>query len=173
MSERQPDFLHCCILDGRGGEETVDYAFVHGWTKDQGVLWVHMDVNDDASRRWLTDHSGLDSSVTDILLADETRPRSYATEKGLLVVLRGVNTSPGADPEDMVSIRLWIEPHRIITTRRRHLLSVQDMRDALDAGTGPRTSGEFLVALVEKIAVRIGDAVERIDEELDVVGRVN
>jgi len=82
-------------------------------------------------------------------------------------VLRGVNTNPGADPEDMVSIRVWIEKHRVITSRRRRLLSVQDMRDAIDSGVGPSTSGAFLVALVERLAERIGGVVERIEDQLE------
>jgi zinc transporter len=29
--------------------------------------------------------------------------------QSLLVILRGVNLNPGADPEDMVSVRLWLD----------------------------------------------------------------
>jgi zinc transporter len=45
----------------------------------------------------------------DALLAEETRPRSFPVGEGLVVILRGVNLDPGADPEDMVSPRLWID----------------------------------------------------------------
>jgi zinc transporter len=123
MVKNEPTFLHSCILDGTGGAKFVDASSVAGWTKDQGVLWVHLDVNDDASRLWLAEHGGLDSTIVESLLADETRPRSYSTDSGLLTVLRGVNTNPGEDPEDMVSVRLWIEPDRIISTRRRRAVS--------------------------------------------------
>lgn len=166
MTENSPYFLHSCILNRRGGSEEVSLALIVQWTKEQGVLWVHIDVNDDASRLWLTDESGLEPSIVDALLADETRPRSYATGEGLLVVLRGVNTNPGDDPEDMVSIRLWIEHDRIISTRRRRLLSVADIRDSLVRGNGPKTSGGFLAALTGKLADRIGDFVDGIEDRL-------
>jgi zinc transporter len=97
MVKNEPTFLHSCILDGTGGAKFVDASSVAGWTKDQGVLWVHLDVNDDASRLWLAEHGGLDSTIVESLLADETRPRSYSTDNGLLTVLRGVNTNPGED----------------------------------------------------------------------------
>ena len=177
MATRDPQFLHVVVLDGRGGGRLVDPASVDQWTKDQGVLWVHIDVNDSASQRWLEQHSGVEQSVTDILLAGETRPRSHATEDGLLTVLRGVNTNPGQDPEDMVSIRIWIEKDRIITARRRQLMSVQDVRASLDEGSGPKSSGGFLTALVERLADRIGDYVDNIEERVgaaeDGVGLVD
>ena len=166
MTENSPDFLHSCILNRRGGSEEVDLASIVQWTREQGVLWVHIDVNDDASRLWLTEESGLEPSIVDALLADETRPRSYATDDGLLVVLRGVNTNPGDDPEDMVSIRLWIEQDRIISTRRRRLLSVVDIRDSLVRGNGPKTPGGFLAMLTGKLADRIGDFVDGIEDRL-------
>jgi len=166
MVKNEPTFLHSCILDGTGGAKFVDASSVAGWTKDQGVLWVHLDVNDDASRLWLAEHGGLDSTIVESLLADETRPRSYSTDNGLLTVLRGVNTNPGEDPEDMVSVRLWIEPDRIISTRRRRLLSIVDTRDSLEKGIGPETSGGFLAALTGRMADRIGDFVDGIEDDV-------
>ena len=166
MVKNEPTFLHSCILDGTGGAKFVDASSVAGWTKDQGVLWVHLDVNDDASRLWLAEHGGLDSTIVESLLADETRPRSYSTDNGLLTVLRGVNTNPGEDPEDMVSVRLWIEPDRIISTRRRRLLSIVDTRDSLEKGIGPETSGAFLAALTGRMADRIGDFVDGIEDDV-------
>ena len=166
MKEEIEGFLHTVVLNRHGGAEEIDLPAMMQWSKEQGVLWVHIDVSDEASRIWLSDVSGVEEQVVDTLLAEETRPRSQATDQGLLVVLRGVNTDPGEDPEDMVSVRVWIEPDRIITTRRRRVLSVQDIRALLESGKGPNSSGEFLAALVERLADRIGDFVDSIEERL-------
>lgn len=164
MAVSQPEFLHSCVLDGSGGANFIESSAAVNWTKDQGVLWVHLDVTNDTSRQWLSDASGLDSATVSTLLADETRPRSHATADGLLVVLRGVNTNPGEDPEDMVSVRLWIEDDRIISTRRRRLLSVVDIRESLQAGVGPKTPGALLAAVAGRLADRIGDFVNSIED---------
>lgn len=158
------EFLHSYVLDRNGGRRLANNEGVATWTPDDGILWIHLDVNEDASRRWLADESRLPGNVVDALLADETRPRSYVDNSGGLVVLRGVNTNPGNDPEDMVSVRVWIEPDRIISTRRRRLLSVQDVRKALDEGAGPKTAGDFLNTLIARLADRIGDFVDDIEE---------
>lgn len=161
-----PEFLHSYVLDRKGGRRVLAAADVAEWTPDDGVLWVHIDVNDESSREWLERESGLPPAIAETMLAIETRPRSQINDAGSFVVLRGVNTNPGDDPEDMVSVRIWIEPDRIISTRRRRLLSVQDVRQALDDGAGPTTSGAFLIALIGRLADRIGDFVNGIEDRI-------
>ena len=160
------DFLHSYLLDRRGGRRVLDATGLGEWTPDAGLLWVHLDVDEESSRDWLVSESGLPAAVVESLLAVETRPRSHVSEQGRLIVLRGVNMNPGDDPEDMVSVRIWLEPDRIVSTRRRRLLSVQDVRAALDEGHGPATSGAFLVALIARIADRIGDFVNLLEEQI-------
>ena len=160
-------FLHIYLLDRKGGRRVIEADAIDEWTPDQGILWLHIDVNNEPSRRWLEGRSDLSATVIDALLACETRPRSYISDAGSLVVLRGVNMNPGNDPEDMVSVRVWIEADRIISTRRRKLLSVQDVRAALDEGNGPTTTGEFLAMLIGRLADRIGDFVNDIEEHIE------
>ena len=162
-----PKFLHSCALDGRGGAGKVEPSELSDWnSSSQGVLWLHLDAEDEASRGWIAAQKDIGAAAVDMLLAGETRPRSFSTDKGLMVVLRGVNTNPGEDPEDMVSVRLWLEKNRIISARRRSLLSVLDIRTALDNGTGPTTAGGFLAVLVERMADRIGEFVDNIEDRL-------
>ena len=161
-----PEILHSCVLDGRGGAKPIDGQSTRQEAGDKSVLWIHLDINDDESRLWLERDSGLEPAIVDALLAGETRPRSFSTDHGLLVVLRGVNTNPGQDPEDMVSIRVWIEQNRIISTRRRRLLSVADLREMLDKSIGPKSSGSFLSSLVAKLADRIGNFIDDIEERV-------
>ena len=118
------EFLYSGVFNGQGGADPVEAESTSTVAGESGPVWTHLDVHDEASRSWLENESGLDPLIVDTLLAEETRPRSFSTDKGLLVVLRGVNTNPGQDPEDMVSVRVWLERDRIISTRRRRLLSV-------------------------------------------------
>lgn len=167
MSNSELQFLHSFILDGEGHGREIDNTEVRDWSSDQGLLWIHMDVADLESTRWLSEEADLPQFVIDSLLAGETRPRSVVGKDGMLVVLRGVNTNPGADPEDMVAVRVWVEDGRIITSQRRRLLSVEDVRLSLLSGEGPNNAGAFLVYLVERLADRIGGFVESIEDRMD------
>lgn len=161
--------LHALLLDRNGGATPIEPQNIEKWRREDGLLWMHVDVAKNPPREWMRDALGLESFVVEALTADETRPRSLSVGDGLLAVLRGVNMNPGDDPEDMVSIRLWIEGDRILSTRRRKLLSVQDLKEHLEQGIGPRTSGEFLSELIGRLADRIGGFVDTIEDKLSSI----
>lgn len=170
MTAKTPaGLLSALVLDRSGGAAAIQPDAIESWSPEDGLLWLHLDVAERPPRDWLQDDIGLDHLVVEALTADETRPRSLSVGDGLLTVLRGVNTNPGDDPEDMVSIRLWIERDRIISTRRRKLLSVQDLKAQLEQGIGPKTSGEFLSELIGRLADRIGVFVDAIEESLSSI----
>jgi zinc transporter len=84
-----------------------------------------------------------------------------------MLFLRGVNLNPGADPEDMVSIRLWIEEKRIISLRLRRLLSIADLRASIDQGGGPSDVGDFVVQLADRLISRISGVISEVDDRVD------
>lgn len=170
MAPNTPDgLLHALLLDRNGGAKLIEPTGIDSWQPEDGLLWLHLDVAENPPGKWLQAALGLKPAVVETLTADETRPRSLTLSEGLLTVLRGVNMNPGADPEDMVSIRLWIEPDRIVSTRRRRLLSVQDLEEELEQGLGPKTSGEFLTELIGRLADRIGIFVDTIEDSLSSI----
>lgn len=160
--------LNAFLLDGKGGGTPLDWTGIRNWTPDQGALWVHLDFTKEGTHHWLSQESGLDPLVAEALTADETRPRCASIDEGLLLSLRGVNSNPGSEPEDMVSIRLFCTGERVISTRRRQLLSISDLVQALERGDGPRTNGDLTAMLAEWLIERmisvINEQEERIDE---------
>ncbi len=167
MANVSPTFLFSYRLNSSGKGTPLSPDEVIDWTPADGKSWVHLDVADQGACDWLRNDSGLPAGAAEILLAEETRPRSVTFDSGLVVVLRGVNMNPGDDPEDMVSVRVWIDSDRVISTRRRRLLSVVDISEALEAGNGPAGPGAMLATLVERLADRIGDFVNSIEARLD------
>lgn len=156
-------------LDGRGGGERLDWQDIRRWQPGNGVLWVHLNRKFDDAQRWLREESGLDEVIAEALLADETRPRCVPLGNGVMMFLRGVNLNPGADPEDMVSIRLWVESTRIVSVRLRRLLSVNDLRAEIDKGQGPGGAGDFVVELAGRLISRMADVVVEIDDKVDEI----
>jgi zinc transporter len=111
--------------------------------------------------------SSLEPDAAEAMLAEETRPRSISFKDGMLVILRGVNLNPGSDPEDMVALRVWIEKNRVISVRARRLMAVQDLRDTLDAGRGPKDCGELLVGIANRLVDRMGPVVDDMGDVVD------
>jgi zinc transporter len=162
--------LHACSIDGDGHGAVLTGDAIAALIKDKALAWVHLDATHPGARVWLErEISYLDPIILDALLAEETRPRMVMFEQGALMILRGVNLNEDAQPEDMVSIRLWIDGARIISLRRRRLKAVADLRERLAEGTGPRNSADFIAMLTARLFERMEPVLGELDENLDDV----
>jgi len=137
------------------------------WTPDQGKIWVHLNYLAPNAAEWLMNHAKIEPIIAEALVARETRPRSITAKKGLVVNLRGVNLNAGNDPEDMISIRSWIDEDRIITLRKHTLRSVRELKRYLEEGQGSKNPGDLFCDLVYILLDRIGEVLGQIDEEMD------
>lgn len=155
------------LLDGKGAGRPMSWADIDSWQPSAGCLWVHLHRDAEETREWLEKRSGLDPLIVESLLAESTRPRCAPVADGVMLFLRGVNLNPGADPEDMVSIRLWVESTRIISVRTRRLMSVDDLRQALGRGDGPRDAGGFITQLAGQLVSRMSGVIADVDDNVD------
>ncbi len=153
-------------LDGQGGGHQQG-RLGSADEKPPGFDWFHLKSDETDSAVWMQE-IGLDEHVIETLLALETRPRMAMLAGGVLINLRGVNTNPGSDPEDMISLRIWFSDKTVVTARRkgRKLISIEDVRARIENGSGPKNPGEFISMLVEHLANKIGDLVDSIDDDL-------
>jgi len=157
-------------FDGNGSGETLDVEDISKHIKDDELAWVHMDVNHHDTKTWLENEiSYLDPFVVEALLAEETRPRITEIDGGAIIILRGVNLNNNANPEDMISIRLWIDNHRIISLQKRQLKAVLDIEEKIKAGKAPKDSGQFICMLVSRLFDRMEPALTELDELTDDV----
>lgn len=157
-------------LDGNGGGQSVSGRVIGRELQRDVLAWVHLDGNHPEARPWLDrEISNLDPFVVDALLAEETRPRLAEIGEGALLILRGINHNEDADPEDMVSIRLWIERTRIISVQRRRSVAVFDVEERIRTGRGPGNVGEFINLLISRLTDRIAPVVTELDDQTDTI----
>lgn len=170
MQDQDSALLHAFVLDGRGGARSIsrdELDSLH--LGDQESLWLHWDRSQSQAQRWLRETSGLDEFSCDLLLEENTRPRLLPLpENELLVFLRGINRNPGAEPEDMVSVRIFADARRVISLRLRPLLATDALIADLQAGKGPRTASELLLELARHLTSRVDDLVAELSEQLDL-----
>lgn len=159
-------FDYAYLFDGTGSVRALNALEIDNWTPADGILWVHLNYQNNDAKKWLKSASGLEPLIVAALVAEETRPRAVSIDDGLLIALRGVNHNPGANPEDMVSIRLWVECTRIVTTRKRDLLSITDLIEQFNHQRGPGCSAGFLVELVDRLVWRMSDTVEQFEDRV-------
>ena len=162
-------FIYGAVFDGHGSAQNIAEPCGGIWQANDALVWFHLDYKDQGVSDWLEKESGLSELTIEILTSDDTRPRSLSADQGLVICLRGVNCNPGADPDDMVSLRLWIGKNRIITMRHRRVEAINDIRTALAQGTGPRDMGDFLVFLCDRLTDRMTDVIGEIDDRVDAL----
>ncbi|MEE4191715.1 MAG: zinc transporter ZntB [Halieaceae bacterium] len=159
--------IHAKLLDGKGGARDIDWPEVSTWTAEQGCLWLHFDFEQQQAQHWLVHESGLNDIASSALIASETRPRAINRGDNLLLALRGVNLNPGKQPDDMVSVRLWCNGKRLISTRKYRLQSTEDLLADLANGQGPTDTASLLLAWIDRITWRMSGTVDNLEEQVD------
>ncbi len=170
-NEQNPPHILCAYeIKGDGKGSPLTGESISKKLKATTLAWVHLDASHPDTRKWLEENvSYLDPYILNALLAEETRPRITEIKDGMLVILRGVNLNENENPEDMISIRLWIDENRIISTRQRKLKAINDMRTQLESGTGAKNSGDFLTMLSTRLFERMEPTLRDLDDRTDQI----
>lgn len=162
-------------LDGRGGGTEITWEAIDAdpmGDRLKGDIWVHLDRTGTHARQWVETSARLPPSAVRALLEVDPRPRfTYypagdVSPEGVVFVLRGVNLNAESEPEDMISIRLWIDKNRVITTRKREIMAVEDRRQDLLRGSGPKESVDVLLGINESLLMRLEPVLDAMDAEL-------
>jgi zinc transporter len=61
----------------------------------------------------------------------------------------------------MVAIRLWIDDKRIISTRKRPLLSEAEIVKSFEENRGPVNTGEFIIDLSYRLISRMEATIQK------------
>ncbi|RXJ67341.1 zinc transporter ZntB [Halarcobacter ebronensis] len=161
--------VHAIIMDKNGGAKNINYEELLNYKEEDGILWAHFDYSSKEAIEWINDKSGIDPIAAEALLEEETRPRTTILDDNILLALRGVNLNPDSDPEDMISIRLFISPTMIISTKKRNLLSVKDILEMLEHKKGPCSSAEFLISILDRLTCRMEGTIDGMqDRSLEI-----
>jgi zinc transporter len=150
-----------------GGAKEMRWEEGASHAGDYDFIWLHLNMLNDEARRWIRSQESIPFAAASALLAGETRPRVTGFDQGLVVNLRGVNLNEGADPEDMISIRIWLARQIIVTTRRRRLMAAQDVRADIAKGARIDNTGALLARIAGKLTERAEPYVLDIEEQVD------
>ncbi|UYV36548.1 zinc transporter ZntB [Rhodobacteraceae bacterium D3-12] len=153
-------------LDRQGGAQEIAVPGGVSDLPEGGLIWVHLSGKPEEVDGWVRG-SGLDPLAVAALTAEETRPRCTVHGASILMNLRGVNLSPGAEPEDMVSLRLYLSERLVVSLQRRKLYAVSDVIDESLGGTAAQNPGELVARIALRLADRAEPVVTALNERID------
>ena len=166
MMTEQSSKSFAFAVDAGGQAGPVDISSVSAPSAD-GLVWAHIYLQDEAALEWLATGSGLDPIIVEALSAPETRPRFTRMGDGAIVNLRGVNLNPDAKPEDMISIRMWVEKGRVVSVYLRPLQAVRSIADRMSRGHGPKDAARFVTELADGLVDRTQPIVAGLNDLLN------
>lgn len=168
--------LHAFRMDGKGCGAVIGWPEIDAdpmGSLVHGDLWIHMNRAVPRVQQWLTATARVPEQAAEMLLAEDPRPKfvhfpaSDPYPEGFVLILRGVNLNPNADPENMVAIRLWVDEHRVISLRKRKVMAEDVLDKALRSGNGPLNSADLINHLTNAMMDRIDAVVDELEVELD------
>ncbi len=167
--ETETPLLFGRVLDGHGGGRPVEWEEARNWSPAASgeVLWLHLCRNRSGVQGWLEERLGIPEPTAELLVSDATRPRAFRENETLVATLRGINFNPGAQPEDMISMQVWSDGHRLITLRRHPLQTPREVVALLDRGQGPPDAGATITLLAELLITRMSQSIVDMNHALD------
>ena len=147
-AERTPGFLHLLQMTG-------------------GASWLHMCIHHRETEGFLSSATGLDKLIAAAMVSEDTRSRLRVHGQGVMVLLKAMHLRADGvgHPEDMVSMRIWIDERRVITTREEDVDPILELAEDISQGRGPATPGDFLCDLIEVHLAEASEQVEKLEAE--------
>ena len=130
------------------------------------MLWLNLDYSIEDVAAWLRERSQIDPLVLAALVDPDPRPRAVAHGEDLLMIVRAINLNQGAEPEDMISVRCFIEPRRIVTLRHRVSRSLEALAARARRGHGAAGAGDFTARFVERTLDLVVTRVDVLGDEI-------
>ena len=143
------------------------------------LLWLHFNLSQAATERWLKDHASLPGEFFEALHLGSRSTRVELIDDGLIAVVNDVLHGFSFDPSEISTLWVHVTPDMVISARRKPLKSVDRLRQSVQNGAKITSTVELLTRLLRDQAdVLMGivrDAVARVDKVEDelLAGRLD
>lgn len=154
------------LLSGDGSAVRADISELNELIASDKMLWLVAPF--DIARDILKNIPGVSPIALHSLCVRDSRPRALLlSDESLLLNIRTVNT--GDNPEDMISIRVWMNARMLVSVYRTEAKAIKNIEKNLLMGEGPKTLDSFLLQLLERTLDHISEVTCALDKEVDDV----
>ncbi len=163
----EPVLLAAWLLDGKGGGRELDLNGIKTGCRIR-VLFAAPGPRKPAAREWISGESDIDPISLDAMFEEESRPRCTLCERGeyLIINLRTPNINPEEEVDDMLSVRLWTDGNRIVTTRRLPIRALQAIDERLKKHRGPLNASDFVETLCRLVTETIIHVLSDLEDQI-------
>ncbi len=131
------------------------------------AVWVHLDLSDKRAGQWLKKQPQIPQWARQNLMSAELcEPRLRVRQNQIFLVLRTINMTPGAEPDDLVFLRLYATENILITASSMPVLNWEDI-DEVFLEDIPQSSAALLPILFEQTLDGVSDSIANIEQMVD------
>lgn len=162
-----------------GSADASDWMRTHDSEDHAEFVWLHFNLTNTASEKWLTEHTGLADEFFEMLHQGSRSTRIELAENSLIAVVNDVLYDFSFDPSETSTLWISVTKKLVISARRKPLRSVDRLHQAVVGGEPFRSPVELLTHLLRDqgdVLVKIvRDTVKRVDQIEDqlLAGRLN
>lgn len=145
-------------------------AWVHqGGDTEGGFIWLHFNLANAASEKWMKRHLQLSDIFHEALHEGTRATRIEYVDDTLIAVLNDVLFDFSFDASDISTLWLSVNERMVVSARAKPLLSVDRLREAVKRGETLRSPVELLIHLLRDEADVLIQIVRNIAAEMDNV----
>jgi zinc transporter len=123
----------------------------------------------EAGRKLVRQIPELPSDIIEDLLNGSEQLHFYQTDQGCLLTLRDLQYESDLDHQQVSLLRVWLEPHRVISVRRHPLKAIDVIRRRIMSGHRPDSSTALLIELLEALATTFAPVAARLSSDADTI----
>ncbi len=139
----------------------------------EGFRWLHLNLSDQRSRRWLSSVAALPDGIAELLMSSDEHPR-YLIEGGLVCgLLSDIRQEFQGDETEIGAIRFVLGPAMMITARTHPVRCADVCRQRIVAGPYPADATAALDVLLGSMSevhrstvAGMDDAVQEMEYDL-------
>jgi len=132
-----------------------------------GPLWLHFNLGDIRAQRWIEQWAPIPDEARSILCQVDARVQVEVFPDGFLIVLGDLHHDFGADPEAVDNLRIYVDAHRMITSRHHPLRTSDRLRLELRRGHEIDKPIALFEHFVELLADTFRGVVVQLTDEVD------
>jgi len=155
--------IYSCQLDGKGKSTTIAQD---GQATVKQPCWLHLDITNAKTIEWVNSTELLPELVKDELLKPNQIAKETRFDSGILVVLKGVNITPNALPDPIVTFRFYITDNLIISTRNKQIDAIALLKENLDKGIGPVDVADWLIQISQLISDQVNLSFDNVHNNI-------
>ncbi len=160
---KDADAVYACQFDGKGGITPID---INVSATPAQPFWQHLDYHNTKSYQWIMDTNLLPEPIKAGLAGESLRPKVIRTGNGTMITLRTINNNESERPDQLVTFRIYINAKIIISSRHRKVHSLEQVLSDLQNGIGAKTTGHWLVEMIDAITDEVGNFIEDLHDNL-------